>query len=485
MDIGDHYPYKTRPYTHQSRSLRMSEGRVEYAFFMDMGTGKSKVIIDDIARIFDSCKIDSALIVAPKGVYMNWVLNEIPTHLPDHIGRLVAAWSSAPRKEQRIALNRIRMGSSKLRILVMNVEAFSTKKGFDFAMDFLLEAGKVYMAVDESTTIKNMTAKRTKNIIKLGRKAEIRRILTGSPVTRSPLDVYAQFAFLNPKLLGFSSYFSFRARYAILINMTAGNRTFKTVKGYRNVEELTEIVGKHSYRVTKDECLDLPPKVYQYREVELTPEQRRIYDDVSDKGIAVIESEIMSIDLMLTQILRLHQITCGHFVPDDPDAETVLIPNNRIRELMSVIEEAGDAKIIIWGSYISDIRAIIDQLTQDFGRESVVGYYGAVKQDDRNTAIERFQKDPECRFFVGNPQTGSMGITLTAASVVIYYSNSYNLEHRLQSEDRAHRIGQEKSVLYVDLISPKTIDQKIVKALRDKKNIAQQVMGDEWKEWLR
>ena len=227
--------------------------------------------------------------------------------------------------------------------------------------------------------------------------------------------------------------------------------------------------------------MDLPPKTYIYREVELTSDQKKVYKELSDLAVASLDGAVLSVDTVLTQMLRLHQITCGHYKSDDD----VIIPvaNNRLSELMQILEESSN-KVIIWATYIQDIQTILAALKNEYGDESTVAYYGAVNQDDRNTAIDRFQKDDTCRFFVGNPQTGSMGITLTAADTVVYYSNSYNLEHRLQSEDRAHRIGQEKNVLYVDLICRGTIDSKIVKALRDKKNIAQQVMGDDWKQWL-
>ena len=266
-----------------------------------------------------------------------------------------------------------------------------------------------------------------------------------------------------------------------MVDMKAGTRSFKKIVGYQRLEELNNAIQPHSYRIKKEDCLDLPPKVYQYRYVELTPEQKRLYKDLSDVAVTSLDDKVLSIDNVLTMMLRLHQITCGHYTSDE--GEVIQVENNRVSELLQVLGEAPD-KVIIWANYIQDIKSIVAALVDEYGKESVVKYYGAVSQDDRNLAIDRFQKDPTCKFFVGNPQTGSMGITLTAADTVVYYSNSYNLEHRLQSEDRAHRIGQDKSVLYVDIICPKTIDEKIVKALKAKKNIAQQVMGDNWKEWL-
>jgi len=481
MTHSNIYPFKTRPYAHQREVWELSNKKDEFALFMDMGTGKSKVIIDTIAYLYDQGRIDSALIIAPKGTYQNWTRNEIPTHMPDHIVIKTAAWSAAPKKEQAKDLEKIGFSSNDLRILVMNVEAFSTAKGTKFAEHFMRVAGSCMMVIDESTTIKNPKAKRTKNLVRIGQHAKYRRILTGEPVTRSPLDLYAQFQFLNPHLLGFSSFYTFRNRYAIMIDMKAGTRAFKKIVGYQRLEELGDQIKPWSYRIKKEQCLDLPPKTYQYREVELTPEQKKVYKDLSDLAVSFLDGKVLSVDTVLTQMLRLHQITCGHYKSDDD--EIIQVPNNRLAELMQVLDEAPN-KVIIWATYIEDIKAILSALKKEYGDESTVAYYGAVSQDDRNTAIDRFQKDDTCRFFVGNPQTGSMGITLTAADTVVYYSNSYNLEHRLQSEDRAHRIGQEKKVLYIDIICPGTIDSKIVKALRDKKNIAQQVMGDEWKQWL-
>jgi SNF2 family DNA or RNA helicase len=481
MDHSNIYPFKTKPYAHQATAWAMSKEKDEFALFMEMGTGKTKVAIDSIAYLYDSGRINSALIVAPKGVYMNWVNKEIPTHLPDHIQYRMASWHASPRKAEQEALENVMKPTDDLRILIMNVEAFSTDRGTKFARLFMDVGGRVAMVVDESTTIKNPGAQRTKNVIRVGTYAKYRRILTGEPVTRSPLDVYSQAQFLNPHLLGFSSYYTFRNRYAILVDIKSGNRTFKKVVGFRQLDELTKLLQRFSYRVKKSDCLDLPPKVYQYRYVELTPEQKKLYKQLSDTAIATLQGKALTVDNVLTEILRLHQITCGHFKSDD--GEIVDVPNNRLSELMDVLDEADD-KVIIWANYVADIKRIKEALIKTYGPQSVVSYYGATSTDDRSEAVKRFQDDPDVRFFVGNPATGGYGITLTAATMVVYFSNSYNLEHRIQSEDRAHRIGQVKSVNYVDLCVPGTIDEKIIKALREKKNIAARVLGEDITSWL-
>jgi SNF2 family DNA or RNA helicase len=181
-------------------------------------------------------------------------------------------------------------------------------------------------------------------------------------------------------------------------------------------------------------------------------------------------------------MMRLHQITCGHLKNDDGTITD--IKNNRMRELLDVLGEV-EGKVIIWANYVHDIKEIVKHVNKEFPNEVIVEYYGAIDSEKRQENIVKFQ-DPEsnARFFVGNPQTGGYGITLTAANTVIYYSNGYDLEKRLQSEDRAHRIGQKKSVTYVDFIAPKTVDEKIVKALRKKMNIANEVMGEDWREWI-
>jgi SNF2 family DNA or RNA helicase len=481
MESSNVYPFKTKPYAHQAKAWDMSKEKDEFALFMEMGTGKTKVAIDTISYLYDSGRINSVLIVAPKGVYMNWVTKEIPTHLPDHIQYRMASWHASPRKAEQEALDNVMKPTDDLRILIMNVEAFSTDRGTKFARLFMDVGGRVAMVVDESTTIKNPGAQRTKNVIKIGTLAKYRRILTGEPVTRSPLDIYSQAQFLNPHLLGFSSYYTFRNRYAILVDIKAGNRSFKKIVGFRQLDELTKLLQRFSYRVKKADCLDLPPKVYQYRHVELTPEQKKLYKQLSDTAIATLQGKALTVDNVLTEILRLHQITCGHFKSDE--GEIVDVPNNRLSELMDVLDEADD-KVIIWANYVADIRKIEESLAKVYGPESVVSYYGDTSTDARSDAVKRFQEDPAVRFFVGNPATGGYGITLTAATMVVYFSNSYNLEHRLQSEDRAHRIGQTKSVNYVDLCVQGTIDEKIIKALREKKNIAAQVLGEDITSWL-
>ena len=475
------YKFKTKPYEHQLKALDKSVDKKEYGYFMEMGTGKSKVLIDNMSMLYDKGKINGALIIAPKGVYNNWYSQEIPNHLASHIQPKMVLWTASTSKAKDKEYQSLFETGYDLHILIMNVEALSTNKGRLFAGKFL-RAHRTLMTVDESTTIKTPTAKRTKAIVELGKEAYYKRILTGSPVTKSPLDLFSQCSFLGDDCLDFSSYYSFKNRYAVMKTHNFGGRRVQLVHSYQRLDELAEILKEFSYRVLKEECLDLPDKIYIKREVELSKEQQEAYSTMKSAALASLKGKMATAPHVLTQLMRLHQITCGHLKNDD---DTITeIKNNRINSLLELLEEV-EGKVIIWANYVYDIKQIVKAIAKKYGENSIVQYYGAVAADVRQKNIERFQDpDSDARFFVGNPQTGGYGITLTAASNMIYYSNGYDLEKRLQSEDRAHRIGQKKSVTYIDLIAPKTVDEKIRKALRKKINIATEIMGEELREWI-
>jgi len=474
------YKFKTKPYAHQLTALEKSWNKETYAYFMEMGTGKTKVLIDNLAMLYDKGKVDGALIIAPKGVIGTWYKQEIPNHLPNHIENVSVMWQSLITKKQKNNLDALFKAEEKLHILIMNVEALSTSKGTEFAARFL-NSHKTLMAIDESTTIKNSSAKRTKNILALSKYAKYRRIMTGSPVTKNPLDLYSQCEFLSPWLLNFQSFYAFRNRYAEMKTIHARGRSIQVVHKFQNIGELSDKLKGFSYRVLKEDCLDLPDKIYIKRNIALTSEQLKLYQQMKTMALAVLNGKQVTSVTVLTQLMRLHQITCGHFTADD--GSTQLVKSNRITELMDVLEEV-EGKAIIWANYQHDITNIIKAIVEEYGEESIVDYYGLTPQENRQENIQQFQNNPKCRFLIGTPQTGGYGITLTAANTVIYYSNGYDLEKRLQSEDRAHRIGQKKSVTYVDLICENTVDEKIVKALRNKINIASEVLGEELKDWI-
>ena len=473
-----HYKYKSKPFAHQSKALEMSWDKEVFAYFMEMGTGKSKVLIDNIAMLYNAGRINGALIVAPKGVYKNWFDSEIPNHMPDYIQRKIGLWRTDPNAKD---LKPMFSTGADLHILIMNVEAFSTKKGLQFAHRFL-SSHDALMGVDESTTIKNPAAKRTKNILSLRSLTKYRRILTGSPVTKSPLDLFSQCNFLDPWLLDQSSYYSFRTRYAVCRKIQVHGRQVEIVVGYRNLAELSDKIKPFSYRVLKDDCLDLPSKTYLKRTIDLSDEQKKVYKQMKQEALAVLNGKMVTSATVITQLMRLHQITCGHFKSDDGTVQE--IKNNRITQLMDILEEV-EGKAVIWAHYRYDIEKIVEAISKKYGNNTVVTYYGDTTTDERQKAIKKIQ-DPESpvRFIIGTPQTGGYCITLTGASTMIYYSNGYDLEKRQQSEARIDRIGQEKPMTYIDIMAEDTVDMKIVKSLRQKVNIATEIVGEELKAWI-
>ena len=474
------YKFKLKPYKHQLTALEKSWNKETYAYFMEMGTGKTKVLIDNLAMLYDKGKVDGALIIAPKGVVKTWYEQELPTHLPDHIENVSVLWQPNITKTQQEKLESLFEIESALHVLVMNVEAFSTEKGVKFASKFI-DSHKTLMAIDESTTIKTPSARRTKNIIKLGVDAKYKRIMTGSPITKNPLDLYTQCEFLDPWLLDFTSYYAFRNRYAEMKTMHVHGRSIQVIDKFQNLSELSDTVKEFSYRVLKEDCLDLPPKNFIKRHITLTSDQKKVYEQMKKHAIAMLNKKVTTTVTVLTQLMRLHQITCGYVTADDGTTQEV--ESNRMNELMSILDET-EGKVIIWANYQFSVSDIIKNITKKFGKNSYVDYYGLTPQEDRQDNIRKFQNDPECRFIIGTPQTGGYGITLTQANTVIYYSNGYDLEKRLQSEDRAHRIGQKKTVTYIDIIAEDTVDEKIVEALRKKIDIASEVLGEELKEWI-
>jgi SNF2 family DNA or RNA helicase len=474
------YRFKTKPFKHQLKALEESWNRQVWAWFMEMGTGKTKVCIDNIAMLYDRGKIKSALVIAPNGIKRNW-RKELSVHMPDHVEYMDAVWVASPKKKEQTELMNICQISDKLQILIMNIEALSTGRGLDFARSFLLP-GASLMVIDESTTIKNHAARRTKNIMKISNLAKYRRIMTGSPVTKSPLDLFSQVEFLGPWLLEQSNYYAFRARYAIIKQRSVGTHSFQHVMGYQRLDELTAILREFSTRVLKADCLDLPDKLYTKRIVAMTPEQLKAYVEMKRAAITFFEDNPMTAASVLTQMTRLHQITCGHVKTDDGEVRP--LKNNRTKELLQVLQES-DGKVIIWAVYRHDIQTIEKEIANEYGKETVASYYGDTKDDIRQSIVDSFMdSDSDLRFFVGNPKTGGYGLTLTCSHTVVYYSNDYSLEVRMQSEDRAHRIGQEDKVTYIDLIAEGTIDEKIVKALNNKIDLASKVMGEDPKKIL-
>lgn len=466
--------FKTKPYKHQLTALKESKDKKNFAYFMEMGTGKSKVTIDNICYLYEKGEIDTVIISAPKGVYMNWVKSELPAHMWDSVDYCVGAYSSSMRVAQKRQMEDMLSSEGKLKILVINIESFVTRKGLSLATALAKSSTDGLMTIiDESTCIKNHKSKRAKGAMQISRLSKYSRILTGTPITNNPLDLFSQCEFLYPGASGHTSYWAFKHRYAVCEPMVLGNRTFEVIKGFKNHGELTSKLNEYSFRVLKSECLDLPDKIYMKREVPMTAEQKSIYDSLKNQSLVLLGEGILTSTNALTTLSKLQQIACGHVKDDFGDITE--IPSHKITALHETLQELDDGtKVIIWCNFQEDVRMLKRSLD-----EKAVTYYGETADDEREEAIAKFKdKDSGVRFFIGTPHCGGRGLTLNIATHVIYFSNSFKLEDRLQSEDRCHRIGQSESVTYIDLVTKDTVDEKILSALRDKQDLADKILSD-------
>ena len=482
-------PFKTTPFAHQLEEWERSKDLPTKAIFWEMGCGKTWLALNTAAHQFRTGQIDAMLVLAPPGVTDNWVTDEIPTHMPEDvpIQAMTYRTKSAKTKWHRQALEDL-ASFRGLAFISMSYNAFMTEEGRRTAEAFF-HRRKVLYVLDESSRIKTPGAKRTKSIVATGRRTPYKRILTGTPITNSPFDCYSQLKFLDEdfwKRHDFASYEAFKTYFGNWVQRVNGatGQRFNQIVSYKNLDQLSKIVAEISSRVTKDQVLDLPDKVYQKRFFDLSAEQQAAYDTIRDDFLLYLESgETVTAPLVITRLLRLQQVVCGYLPVDDPDGDAARLQrfpeNPRLAALLDLLEDV-EGKAIIFCRFREDVNQVMEAL----GKKETVRYDGAVEGDDRIEARTRFQNDDTIRYFVGNPAVAGFGLTLHAASTVIFYSNSFSLEQRVQAEDRAHRIGTKKTVVYIDLIAKGTVDSKIVRALREKLNIASQITGDSARVWL-
>lgn len=525
-----HGPIKfaTKPYDHQAEGLRRANGARYFAYFCEQGTGKSWIIIQEIAQFFLNEEIDTVLVLAPKGVDLNWLKTQLPVHMP--IGDSLwhaALWRPAQTKKQQRIISEL-MEFKGLRILAMNWEALNTKRAFNVAQNLLEKSKGALIVGDESQKFKNPKARRTKALMKIRGYSTHRRIASGTAAPNSPFDLYTQMNFLHPSILDEASFYSFKARYGVLAE--EGNPLYnavarkiarslvggiaKKIKAenpnlddrkvmeqaeqeslkkaakrmpqlvlkdgadqpmYRNLDELYNKISEHSYRVLKKDCLDLPPKVYTQTFFELTPKQQKIYDELHHKNRLMLDDDTIQPMIKLAALTKMSQVGSGFFVDQTKTVHRIEGPNPKLELMKSRLEDL-EGKAIIWANLraeLADVASLCKELEIPF-----VEYHGGVNDALREEAMDRFQ-DGDARVFIGQQKAGGTGLTLTAANRVFYYSNSFALEDRLQSEDRAHRIGQTETVVYEDLTAADTIDERMIRALQHKENIASIVMGDE------
>jgi SNF2 family DNA or RNA helicase len=292
-----------------------------------------------------------------------------------------------------------------------------------------------------------------------------RRISTGTPIAKNIVDSWTQFNFLDPRILGHKYMSSFRARYCVM-----GGWEGKQIIGQKNTEEFYQMIAPHSYRLTKAEVLDLPPKQYVVREYDMSDRTWHHYRELRDNFLTQFEDgSITDVANAAVALLRLQQIVCGA-VPSDSGTQD--IGTERIEQCLEVVRQVS-GPVIIWARFRDNIAQLQAALEREEGDGSVVTYYGDTNAADRKKAVEKFLGE-EARFFVSNPAAGGVGLNLQGkCQNVIYYSNSFNYVERIQSEDRTHRIGTVGQVTYFDLVARKSVDRLILRNLRTKSEISQ------------
>ena len=487
--------FKTKPYKHQLECLNKFGRQQAFALLAEMGTGKTWIVINNLADLWSSGDCDAVLVLAPNGVHTNWTRLELPKHMPDWCRWKAAAWVSTPNKSEKDALDALsnNAGSGELRILTMNHEALQTKRGMEFAERFCLTGRRVMIVADESDAYKNPTAARTKALLKLKKYSYWRRIMSGTPINNAPFDAFSQFTFLDETILRTTSFYAFKAEYAEMLQ--EGNPLLTAIKKrsgtkftpqvvargvggrpkYRNLDKLSQLIAPHSFRVLKKDCLDLPEKIYKTLVFSMTREQIAVYKKAEEECRIVFENEETPFN-KLVAVTKLAQITSGYYIhPLSEDPVRIEGDNPKLEllaERVAKIVEAGE-KVIVWARYRVEIEDIVARLKKE--GIACVEYHGGIKKGDRTDAIEAFERG-EAQVFVGNQQAGGTGITLVAASYVIYFSNNFSLRDRLQSEDRAHRIGQTKNVTYINIAAKGTIDEAVIRALTSKKSVADTIV---------
>lgn len=483
------YEFKTTPFKHQEVGFFATRDLQRVGIFWEQRCGKTKLMIDTAAYLYEKGLINGLLILAPSGVHRNWISDEIPVHMPDRIPLSAHVYytSKAGTIRHRKECERL-LGVGGLAVLAMTYSAFITKHGRKMAEDFL-EKRKVLYVADEAHRIKSPNAKRTKAILASAKLAPFRRILTGTPIANGPFDAYSIMKFLNLefwKPYYLDSYFIFKHHFGIFKKLEKKDAAEPANKyrepeycvAYRNLEQLNEILGKHGSRVTKDQVLQLPPKLYSKRYFELTPEQQRLYGEVKHEFMTELQGDLITAPLAITRLLRLQQITSGYIPSDAGDPIYTIGEANPRLQLLEEILEDEPHKAIIWAKFRREINEICGLLG-----DRCVRYDGDVNEEQRIKNLDRFKKG-DAQFFICNV-TINEGLNLNVARTVIYYSNSFKLTDRLQSEDRPHGPGQKYAVNYIDLVGEDTVDEYIIDKLVKKSDIAGTILGDDLKQWIR
>lgn len=481
--------FKTEPMSHQLHFLREHCEDASHALFWEQGTGKTKAIIDNAAQLFLLGKIDAVLVLAPGGVHENWRTDEIPAHLLNDVRRCSrgVVWNTGAKnakwfqKEVKLLLEH-----EGLAWLFMTYDGIMTEEGRNFCKRFLLRRRVLYV-VDEGHNIKTAAAKRTRRVVASGAYAPYRRLLTGTPSSGTPFDYYPQIKFLDDSFwrreLNLADHAAFKNEFGVwqrredVKKATGWDPGYDQLISFKNEDVLKDLLKKISSRVLKEDVMDLPEKIYRKVYFEMTKLQRSIYEEVKEELIAVLDNgSTITAELAITKLLRLQQIALGYAPTDDEPLGMIDKKNPALDAAVDFCTQAS-GQGIVWCRFTKDIDLLMDALPR------AVRYDGRVSQEDASRARAGF-KAGDYQWFVGNTAKGREGLTLIGAKTTLYYSNSFKLIDRLQSEDRNHRRGQTQNVLYGDLVCHDTVLSHIANSLRSKFDIASNLNGDRLREWI-
>lgn len=441
---------------HQQKCIDVSWDRSSYGLLFEMGLGKTSTLIANAGMLYAAGKIKAAIIIAPKGVDRQWIESEIPKHADPAFKVQTILWANKP-------IDLRMMKKDHLVFFALNIEAILYKGGP--AVESIIEhfGGDVLLIVDESHRIKNGSAKSSKAITKIGLTVKYRRIATGTPIAKNIEDAWSQFRFLDERILGHRYITSFRAEYCVM-----GGYQMKKAVASKNVEQFNRLISPHSFRITKGEALDLPPKIYIDAEYDMSPESRRVYTELKKQLMTELsDGTIITVTNAAAGLVRLQQVACG-FLPQEGGGMDNL-SNERIEVLLDIIDQV-EGPVVIWARFKEDIRRIEEAIKGE--GETCVTYYGDTKKPDRKKAVDDFLSGKK-RIFISNQASGGTGLNLQGACrSVIYYSNDFSSLNRWQSEDRTHRIGIDGPVRYFDIIARKSIDGVLLKNLKGKTDMA-------------
>lgn len=459
------------PMDHQRRMLDKVWNLEAAAWFAKMGTGKTFAAVHLACARFNAGLIDSVVIICPSTLRATWRKELAKYSTVDcdfRIHDTKASWYKAFCSERNPKV---------LQILAVSVEGLGVSAGlYDSVCGFFI--GRQVMVInDESSRIKNPSALRTKRAIELSSHAKSRIILNGTPIAIGMEDLWSQYEFLDPNIIGSGDYWSFKTRY-----VTMGGYENKQIVGYQNVEELMKLIEPYTVEVGKD-VLDLPPKVMKTRYVTATAEQKRLLRLIKKGGGDEIDDPLIKVENVLERVLRWRQVVGGWLPRQDPITELVTLEplkeNPKMDSFLELIEDTfHGSKFIIWTPFVHEIEYIADRLAEKYGPDSVRKYYGKTDKAERSAIEDAYCNDPKMRFFIANPQTAGLGLTLISGmdDIMIYYSGTNAYIDRAQSEDRAHRIGQYRSVLVVDMVMEKTVDEIILASIAEKMSVEEYIM---------